>query len=190
MGTIKTAIPAFVTPAPRISNKELEKRATQVNCGYINGDPNNASSSGPTLAAGNGGGDSSVSGSSASSASEAGTTTPKATSRPAEIGAIVGAICGAMVLLVLGAFMVRRTSRRRRTKLVDPTQAERDDPYQAELSAREGTQEISTEEVRPELEEVERIHELVGDNREELNWQELKGHEFSQELEVPLAKRQ
>ena len=39
MGRAKAAIPPFVTLASSISNEELAKRATQVNCGYITGDP-------------------------------------------------------------------------------------------------------------------------------------------------------
>ena len=42
MSMVKAAIPPFVTLAPSISDEELAKRATQVNCGYINGDPSMA----------------------------------------------------------------------------------------------------------------------------------------------------
>ncbi|MCJ1379198.1 hypothetical protein MMC17_002298 [Xylographa soralifera] len=138
-----------------------------------------AFSSGPTAGTSAGGGGTNISASSTSS----GTTTTNTISRPAEIGAIVGAICGALVLLVLGAFMARRLSRHRRAKLSDPTQAELDN-----LKAEEVTQEVGGEEVRPELEEVGRVHELAGGDGEERNRQELRGHEFSQELEVPRGR--
>ena len=120
--------------------------------------------------------------------SEAGPTSATTISRPAEIGAIVGAICGALVLLVIVVFMARGLSRRRRTKLLDPTQAELDDAHGTALKAEDVIQEADTEEMRLELEEVGIVHELAAEGGDGRNRQELRGHEFSQELEVPLGR--
>ncbi|MCJ1438007.1 hypothetical protein MMC27_007394 [Xylographa pallens] len=79
--------------------------------------------------------------------------------------------------------MARRLSRPRRTKLEDPKQAELDNAHGAELNAAEVMQEVDADEVRPELEEVGRVHELAGVEGAERDRQELRGHEFSQELE-------
>ncbi|MCJ1317944.1 hypothetical protein MMC15_003271 [Xylographa vitiligo] len=122
-----------------------------------------------------------------SASPEAATPPATAISRPAEIGAIVGATCGAVLLLGLGAFAARRLSRRRRAtaKFSAPTRAELDHAAKAE----EGPREVGAEEVRPELEEGGRVcYELVGEGAEERGTQELRGHEFSQELDVPVGR--
>ena len=79
---------------------------------------------------------------------------PSVLSRPAEIGTIVGALCGIGVLLVAGLYIIRKIVRSRSTR------------------------QASNSEVRHELAGEDRKHEASGDPKR----QELRGHEFSQEL--------
>lgn len=104
---------------------------------------------------------------------------PPVLSKPAEIGTIVGALCGLVALLILGAYVARKIVRRRHTKLdIQPMTESGDEETRQEVEAPLRSQEVDNT--------IARL-EMAGDNRryrpgDDVNRQELGGPDFSHEM--------
>ena len=103
---------------------------------------------------------------------------PPVLSKPAEIGTIVGALCGLVALLMLGAYVARKIVRRRHTKL---------DIQPMTRSGVETRQEVEANLRSQEVDNTIARLEMAGDNRryrpgDDVNRQELGGPDFSHEM--------
>jgi len=129
-----------------------------------------SSFTGQVTAGGNGSVANSITASSAGpTSSETGSAFPSKISKSAEIDAIIGALCGFLVLITLLAFATRKFLQWHRAKLEGASQVELDSAQKVELKGEDRLQTLEAEDPR------------LGPHRHE-----LRGCEISHELEVPM----